>query len=205
MLLLGIVAVGCSVVIGASYVCWLGCRFSHDPGLKLWKERSAINRYSLNVLVFVTIFRMPALRLAYNRWFGRECFSCYLRDNRQFLKHTVLFTSMALLLSSGPAIAVAICILAYEQGQRQTQLYALDCLVLCTLEAILLLIEMCLKDKSHFSSILKELPYLRKFRKYQEMESSDGSLISMQEPEQTHPKTEANARLSPPPSDFPLF
>lgn len=93
------------------------------------------------------------------------------------------------MLSTAPAIAVSLLILVFRQGERQTQLFAVDCLVLSALEAVLLILDMCLMGKQHFTAILKDLAYLRKFRKYQEMESSDGSLISIQEPEETHPKT----------------
>lgn len=60
-----------SLVVGTVYVAWFCCRLYSDPGLKLWREKSSINRYALNTILALSCVRVGAIRAAYSRWFGR--------------------------------------------------------------------------------------------------------------------------------------
>jgi hypothetical protein len=186
----GAALLGSSVILGCCFVVTLACKYGGDPGLGLWRGRSKTNSYVLNAVVSLACLRMGLLRLAYCRLFGRECFSCYLRAHASFLRVTNWFGLGALLLSGG-SIALALLFLLNELGGAQAKIYAIDCLILGCLEVALLVLDMCHRGKEHFKGIVDSLPYLRKFRKYQDLESSDGSLISIQEPEDAHCKTEA--------------
>ena len=170
---------GVSLVLGTSFVVFLKCKLGRDPALRLWRERSRTNDFMFHFIGIASCVRVAVLRLLYCRFFGRECFCCYVRSNSYFLKVSNWFSFAALLLCSAPCIALALIFLLNDLGDSQTQIYAIDLLVLSSLEAILLIVDMCLKEKSHFTAILQSLPYLRKFKRYQDISSSDGSLISL--------------------------
>ena len=83
------------------------------------------------------------------------------------LKVVNWFSLAFFFLVSVPTIGLALIFIVNNLGDSQTQIFVLDLLILSCMEAVLLIIEMCVRDRSHFKSIIQSLPYLRKFRKYQ--------------------------------------
>ena len=79
------------------------------------------------------------------------------------------FTLAHLLLVSAPAIGLALLFILNDLGDSQTHIYAIDLLIISSLEALMLILDMCMKGRDHFRAIVESLPYLRKFRKYQDL------------------------------------
>jgi len=133
LLIISIAAASTSAILGTVFVIYLCCNLDCDAGLALWRSRYKTNKYVLNVCLIFTCLRVGVLRLAYSQIFGRECFSCYVYANGFLLKITNFFSILSIALCSVPTIALNLLIITSNEGVTQTQIYALDCLILASL------------------------------------------------------------------------
>jgi hypothetical protein len=53
-----------------------------------------------------------------------------------------------------------------QEGNQQTQIYAIDNLIISVFEGIFMLIDIGGRNEQYFDAIVEDLPYLKKISKY---------------------------------------
>ncbi len=90
----------------------------------------------------LSCFHFAIFRFIYSKIFLRECFSCYIKAHKQLIFLTNLLTFIVILFANAPSIALSVYILMQQDVSAQTQILALDNLIISSFLGILLLLDM---------------------------------------------------------------
>lgn len=138
---LGLAIIGCCIAIGVLQLVLVCCRFRRDKGLRVWKRSSPFNKCYYYFLSGFSVLHCGIFRLLYSRLFQRECLSCFWKEHKSLTALTNWMRTLSLLTANLPAIALGIYLIRQNEGSSQTQIYAIDLIVIASLLALLTLVD----------------------------------------------------------------
>lgn len=147
---MGITIILCSFILGCIFVGYIWHKYSKDPGVLLWKKNYRSNRVMFVVISILSCFHFAIFRFIYSKIFLRECFSCYFKAHKHLLMVTNIFTFICILFSNVPSIALSVYLINKQEGTAQTQILAVDNIVISSLLGIFLLIDMGTRNSQDF-------------------------------------------------------